>query len=242
MRDGKKTAAVVLAGGKGSRMQSDVPKQYINVCGHPLIYYCLQTFENSFIDEIILVCGAGDEEYCKSNIVLKYGFTKVSHIVTGGKERYHSVANGLKAINGCDIVFIHDGARPFVGFDVLDRAFADATVYGSGVVAVPSKDTVKIADEEGFAITTPNRSSVYMMQTPQTFKYSDIMAAYLKLIDEELDVKSKGVTITDDAMVMEYFGDAKIKLTEGDYRNLKVTTPEDILIAEAYINNFYKNE
>lgn len=230
----KNTVAVILAGGRGKRMGSDVPKQYISVCGKPLLYYTLKAFEESFIERIVLVCGEGDESFCKSEIVDRYGFNKVSDIAVGGKERYHSVWSGLKCIgndvpDGC-IVFIQDGARPFTDTDTMRRCYEDAVKYGSGVAAVPSKDTVKIADKDGFAVSTPARDTVYMVQTPQTFEFKEIYDAYEKLMQSEGELKKAGVIITDDAMVMEHFTNKRVKLTPGDYRNIKITTPEDLKI------------
>ena len=237
MKDNKiKSSAIVLAGGRGSRMESDIPKQYINVCGYPLIYYSLKVFEDSFVDEIVLVCGSGDEEYCRKEIVEKYDFKKVKHITAGGKERFNSVYNGLCAIGGCDIVFIHDGARPFINETMLKRVLDETIKHHATVAAVASKDTVKIADAEGFAASTPNRSSVYIMQTPQTFDYKEIKEAYDMLLENEQRLKDEGIAITDDAMVMEQFGTRRVKFVEGDYKNIKITTPEDILIAEAFLN------
>lgn len=237
MRDCKKVAAVVLAGGRGSRMQSDIPKQYMELCGYPVIYYSLKVFEESFVDEIILVCGKGDEKYCIDNIINKYDFKKITRVIEGGKERYHSVMNGLCAIKDCDIVFIHDGARPFVNSSILDRAFDDTVMYGNAVVAVPAKDTVKISDDKGFVTSTPDRSLVWMMQTPQTFYYKDIVKAYEQLINNEEQLLEEGIKITDDAMVMEKFSEKSIKLCMGDYRNIKITTPEDILTARSYLED-----
>lgn len=232
-----KCAAIVLAGGRGTRMGSDIPKQYMKVEGHPLIYYSLKVFEESFVDEIVLVCSKEDEQFCRREIVEANGFKKINKIVFGGKERYHSVANGLRAIDDCDIVFIHDGARPFITEDILRRAYEETIEHKATVIAVPSKDTVKIADKDGFASITPNRSDVWIIQTPQTFDYRMIFEAYEKLLKEEDSLKEQGVAITDDAMVMEHFGNCKVKLVEGDYRNIKITTPEDIVVARAYLAN-----
>lgn len=242
------TVAIVLSGGKGKRMGSDVPKQYLEVCGKPLLYYTLKTFEDSFVEKIVLVCGSEDEDYCKNQIIDKYGFTKVCAVAFGGKERYHSVRNGLKCIRErlCTnpdndrnmIVFIHDGARPLIDEDTLRRCYEDTVRFGSGVAAVPSKDTVKIADEDGFALSTPARNSVYLMQTPQTFSFDDIYSAYEKLIEKEDELKNTGVIITDDAMVMESFTDKKVKLSMGNYRNIKITTPEDLNFMESVLNYF----
>lgn len=227
-----KCAAVVLAGGSGKRIGGNVPKQYIEIDGRPLLYYCLKTFEESFIDEIVLVVRAGDEEYVKKEIVDKYSFKKVVRITAGGAERYHSVACGLNAINDCDYVFIHDGARAFVTEKVLMNAYEAVKKYGATVASVKSKDTVKLADKEGFVCSTPDRDSVYIMQTPQTFDFAAIKECYRKLIASEGDLLKEGVNITDDAMVMERFGSLRVFLCEGDYRNIKVTTPEDVNVAK----------
>ena len=240
----KKTAAVVLAGGRGTRMGTLTPKQYIEIGGHPLIYYSLKAFQDSFVDEIVLVCTEEDREFCASSIVEKYGFTKVKSVVAGGAERYNSVYNGLNALmciaegakcEPCDIVFIHDGARPFIGEELLTRAYDIACKNHAAVVAVPVKDTVKISDESGFAKETIPRDSVWLMQTPQVFDFREIYDAYSKLIGSEADLAKKGITVTDDAMVLELFSERKVKLVMGDYRNIKVTTPEDLIIAKSYL-------
>lgn len=236
MRDGKKCVAIVLAAGKGKRMNSDTLKQYMLLKGRPLLYYCLKTFEDSFVDEVVLVTFTEEIEYCRKEIVEKYGLSKVNKIVTGGKERYHSVAAGLNAIEDADYVFIHDGARPFVTEDILEKLFRDACEFGSAICAVRVKDTIKIADDQGFAITTPNRHSLWQMQTPQTFEFAVIKEAYRNLIDSEVRILSQGIEVTDDAMVLETFTNRKIRLTEGDYHNIKITTPEDLEIGEVFLS------
>lgn len=233
----RKTVAIVLSGGRGSRMGSDIPKQYMKVCGYPIIYYSLKVFQDSFVDEIVLVCGSGDEEYCRREIVEAYDFNKVTRIVAGGSQRYHSVANGLRAIDECDIVFIHDGARPFISEEILERAYTETVVHKATVVAVPSKDTVKIADDNGYSNNTPNRERVWIVQTPQTFDFDEISDAYEKCISSENELLKNGISITDDAMVMEYFGQSKVKFVSGSYKNIKITTPEDMLIAKAYLES-----
>ena len=235
MRDGKKCAAIVLAAGSGKRMGTKVPKQFLELDGKPILYYCLKTFEDSFIDEIVIVCRPEDEEYVRTEIACKYSFEKITRITAGGKERYHSVAAGLEAIEECDYVFIHDGARPFVNDDILDASFRGVSEYHSAITSVPAKDTVKIADENRFVCETPKRDRVYLMQTPQTFDFDEIRQCYRMLINNEEELISKGIAITDDAMVMEYFGDRRVYLSQGDYKNIKVTTPEDIAIAKMFL-------
>lgn len=230
--------AIVLAAGYGKRMNSKVAKQYLLLKDKPILYYSLKKFEDSFVDDIILV--TGDISYCQKEIVKKYGFQKVRQIVKGGAERYHSVHNGLLAAEGLlqgeeACVYIHDGARPFIDEAILLRAKISVEQYGSGVVGMPVKDTIKIVDDDCFAVSTPKRSSVWQMQTPQSFLFSKVKPAYDELIEKESDLLSKGVAITDDAMVMELFSNTQVKLVEGSYQNIKITTPEDLLIAESFL-------
>ena len=228
-----KTVAIVLAAGSGSRMKSDVKKQYMEIGGKPLIYYSLKAFEESIIDDIVLVVSRGDVDYVKKDIVDKYGFDKVKTVVEGGLYRYHSVRLGLEAADSdCDYAFIHDGARPFVDRDIIMRALSAVKEYGACVVGMPAKDTIKIADDKGFAQSTPNRDKVWMVQTPQVFSYKTILDLYRRLDREEEELMARGINITDDAMVAEYYSDQKIKLVEGSYNNIKITTPEDIAVAE----------
>lgn len=230
-----RTAAIVLAAGRGSRMKSKIQKQYLLLKGKPVLYYSLKAFEESFIDEIILVTGEEEIEYCRKEIVEKYGFTKVSHIVTGGKERYHSVFCGLQALTDCDYVFIHDGARPFVTEQILERAYETVQKEHACVVGMPVKDTIKLADENGFARETPRRDLLWMIQTPQVFSYALVKTAYASFLEREQELLAQGIKMTDDAMVVETFTDTGIRLVEGSYENIKITTPEDLRIAEALL-------
>ena len=226
--------AIVLSAGVGSRMKSDVPKQYMDLNGKPVIYYSLKAFEDAGFSSIILVCGKNDVEYCQEEIVKKHGLTKVTAVVPGGKERYHSVYEGLKAVGNVDYVFIHDGARPMINQDIINR-LKDAVIKEEAAVAgMPVKDTIKIVDEEAYVTDTPERQYVWQVQTPQCFSYSIIYDAYKSVIQDE----EEGWTIpkiTDDAMVLEYATDHEVKMVEADYRNIKITTPEDLLIAEVFL-------
>lgn len=234
----EKTAAIVLAAGQGKRMQAGQPKQFMLLGGKPVLYYALAAFEKSDVDEIILVTGANEIDYCRSEIVERYGFRKVTQIIPGGKERYHSVACGLKALkqSGCDIVLIHDGARPFVTEEMIRQMIAETKVYHACVTGTLVKDTIKIADEEGFCATTPDRKRVWAVQTPQSFAYPLVLGAYEKLLAEEENLLQAGVSITDDAMVVERMTSQKVKLVEGSYRNIKLTTPEDMIVCECYLH------
>lgn len=232
----KKTIAIVLAAGQGKRMHSDVQKQYLLLRDKPVIYYALKTFQDSFIDEIILVVGAEEESYCRSEIVEKFHFTKVKKIVEGGRERYHSVANGLRAIEDeIGYVFIHDGARPFVTEEILRRTYEAVQKYHACVAGMPVKDTIKIVDENCFASQTPNRETVWQVQTPQVFTISLAKDAYNRLLAAEENLKEQGIRITDDAMIVETLLQHPVKLVEGSYENMKITTPEDLRIAGALL-------
>jgi len=233
----KKTAAIVLAAGKGSRMNSDVHKQYLLLRDYPVLYYSLKAFEDSFIDEIILVTGADEIAYCRQEIIEKYGFAKVTKVVPGGKERYHSVFGGLQALTDCDYVFIHDGARPFVTKEILERAYETVKKEHACVVGMPVKDTIKLADENGYAADTPRRDLLWMIQTPQVFDFALVKNAYAVFLEQEQKLLAQGIRVTDDAMVVETFTDTKIRLVEGSYENIKITTPEDLLIAEALLTS-----
>lgn len=224
-----KNTAIVLAGGSGSRMKSNVKKQYLLMQGMPVLSYSLSVFQNSpLIDEIVLVCGKGEIEQCRAEIVEKYGYTKVKQIVEGGKERYHSVYEGLKAAKDCAYILIHDGARPFIDDAMIERIMKELPDCRAGVVAVPVKDTIKLGSEDGYVEQTLPRERLWTIQTPQSFEYALIRDAYDQLaIAEPSEVK-----ITDDAMVAEYFAHVPVKLIEGSYENIKITTPEDLLLAE----------
>lgn len=242
-----KTTAIVLAAGQGKRMGSDVAKQYLLLCGKPVLYYTLKNFEDSQVDEVVLVTAADQIEYCQKEIVDAFGFTKVKQVVAGGKERYHSVANGLRAIakyeeqndlqdeRKTDYVLIHDGARPFATPEIIARGIEAVQIHKACVIGMPVKDTIKISDIDGFAEQTPNRNLVWQIQTPQIFAFDLIHNAYEELLLKEEELKQQGIAVTDDAMVAELFSDKKVKLVEGSYENMKLTTPEDLKIAECFI-------
>lgn len=240
----KRCTAILLSAGSGSRMKSKVAKQYMLLDGKPVIWYALQTIQKSdIIDDCILVAGENDLEYVKKDIVEKYGFSKVDVVVAGGTERYLSVGNALSVIkngqmsipNRDGYVFIHDGARPFLTEKILINTYEAVQQYRACVAAMPSKDTVKIVDENGYAIRTPDRRMVWNVQTPQVFEVQMMLEAYDKLW-EQLSGSERGeIVITDDAGVVERFTDQRIRLVEGSYENIKITTPGDLKIAEAIL-------
>ncbi len=234
---GKRYAAVVLSAGKGTRMNSDVPKQYLMLEGMPVLCYSLQAFQQSMAGEIVLVAGEEDLEYCRREIVGKYKFTKVKAVIPGGKERYHSVCLGLEELmkrqEPPDYVMIHDGARPFVDQAVIARCAQAAEQCQACVAGMPVKDTIKIADEHQFAVETPRRSLVWQVQTPQAFAFPLIYQAYRRLL--ELEAAGQPVSVTDDAMVVETIFKKQVRLVEGSYKNIKITTPEDLEIARLFL-------
>ncbi|HIZ22626.1 MAG TPA: 2-C-methyl-D-erythritol 4-phosphate cytidylyltransferase [Candidatus Blautia faecigallinarum] len=227
----EKCTAIVLAAGQGTRMGTSVRKQFLKIGGYPVLYYSLRCFQESpLIQEIVLVTEETYLSYCREKIADTYGFTKVKKIVPGGKERYDSVYAGLMACTDCDYVFIHDGARPFITEEILKRGLAGVRKTGACVIGMPSKDTVKLADAEGCVKETPDRNHVWMIQTPQIFQYSLIRKAHESMRKKDMTF------VTDDAMVVEQETGVKVCLAEGSYQNIKITTPEDIAVAEAFLD------
>lgn len=248
--DKKYCTAVVLAAGKGARMGTQTAKQYLEIGGKPVVVHALEAFQASpLIDEIILMTDSGHVEYCSREIVQKYGLDKVSTVGAGGCERYLSVWKALCTImehneewekdvergelrdarkNG--YVFIHDGARPFVTPQIIARAYEDAEQWGACVVGMPVKDTIKLVDEHGFVVDSPRRSHVWQAQTPQVFGLPLIAEAYIRQMKEDCS------HVTDDAMVVEAQMGVKVHMVRGSYDNIKITTPDDLAVAESYVS------
>ena len=224
---------VLLSAGTGSRMNSDMPKQYMEVCGKPVLYYSLKCFdEHDEVDDIVIVAAPDYHDMIRTEIVEKYGIKKVRVITEGGKERYNSVYNGLCKLGVHDYVMIHDGARPCITKELLDRIITEVKEIKAVVPAVPSKDTVRLADEDGYVTGTPDRSSVWNMQTPQTFEMAGLVSAFDMYMSAETTVQ-----VTDDAMIWEMHDKRRVKLVMGDYSNIKLTTPEDMQIVSNNIKN-----
>ncbi len=241
----KRCTAIILAAGSGSRMKSTTAKQFMLLGGKPLLWYSLQAVEQSeIIDDCILVTGESDIPYVQREIIEKYGFRKVESVVAGGSERWESVGKGLAALqdkarefpNRNGYVFIHDGARPFLTEEIIRSTFDTVQKYHACVAAVPSKDTIKLADENEFAISTPDRRRVWVVQTPQVFDTELIVKAYTSLWEKAEAVGKENIAVTDDAGVVELFTDCSVKMAESSYRNIKITTPEDLKIAETFLN------
>ncbi|MGN0394377.1 MAG: 2-C-methyl-D-erythritol 4-phosphate cytidylyltransferase [Coprococcus sp.] len=226
-----KVTAILLAAGKGSRMKSNIQKQFMMLGEYPVIYYSLRTLEESPVDDIILVTGYDDIEYCRTNIVEKYGFFKVKKIVAGGNERYESVRNALNAADESEYILIHDGARPFITSRMICDSIRNVKIYGACTVGMPVKDTIKRVDRELMGIETPDRKFLYQIQTPQIFEREILVNSYRKLTE------ANDNSVTDDTMVVERYSGKKTKVLEGSYMNLKITTPEDLQIAEIFLKN-----
>ena len=225
-----KFTAIVLAAGSGKRMNQEIPKQYMKLGDAPLMVHCLRTFQESKVTQIVLVVAPGDVEKCRKEIIERYHIDKCIAIVEGGEERYNSVYAGLQAIND-GYVLIHDCARAFVSIDIIHRSMSAVALYESCVVGMPSKDTVKLTDTHRKVLDTPDRSNVWIVQTPQCFEYNLIRGAYDRIIE------NADTSITDDAMIVEKATDHDVHMIEGSYMNIKVTTPEDVAFGEAILRN-----
>ena len=222
------STAVIVAAGKGRRMGTEISKQFLPLCGKEILAHTVEKFEKAAcIRDIILVTG-GDALQDVRQMVQEYGWKKIISVTEGGKERQDSVFLGLQQVpQDTEIVLIHDGVRPFVTEEILERSIAAAKETGGCVAGVPAKDTIKVCDAEGFAIATPDRSTLRQIQTPQTFRRKEILAAYEK-------AKADGFLGTDDASVAENSG-FPVRVIMGSYRNIKITTKEDLLIGAAFL-------
>ena len=220
-------SAIVLAGGRGKRMNYHKSKQFIEIKGKPVLVYTLEKFiYNKSIDEVILVLPEDEVDYCKKEVLQKYSL-KVDRIVIGGKERQDSVFNALEAMEKANIVLIHDGARPFISEKIIEEGIKYANIYGAAAPGVTPKDTIKVKNEDNISVYTPDRNTLVAVQTPQCFKYDEIYQCHRK-------IKEENAIVTDDTSVVERYGH-KVYLYEGDYTNIKITTPEDLILAERLI-------
>jgi len=225
-----KVIALIPAAGMGKRMQAGINKQYLLIGGIPIVGRTIALFEETpYVDDIYVITPEQEIAYCRSEIVERYGFAKVRAIIPGGRERQHSVLNGLRAINGTSedsVILIHDGVRPFINGEILEQAVTVARDYDGALVAVPAKDTVKVVTD-GIVRETPTRETIWLAQTPQAFRYGIIRTAH-EMADAE------GFLGTDDASLVERMG-REVHVVLGDYRNIKITTPEDLVLAEAFL-------
>jgi len=224
-----KVAAVVPAAGSGVRMGTDTKKQYLDLNGIPVLGHVLKSLEASpVINGVVLTVNPGEEEYCRKAVVDALGLSKVTAIVPGGKERQDSVYNGLLALSGdYGIVVVNDGVRPVIDHAVLRAVVQAAAAHGAAASAVPAKDTVKMAGDDGFVARTLPRESLWLTQTPQAFRYEIIMEAHRRARLEKFFA-------TDDAGLVEFTGQP-VKLVPGSYKNIKITTPEDLVMVSIFL-------
>jgi 2-C-methyl-D-erythritol 4-phosphate cytidylyltransferase len=221
---------VIAAAGQGSRMGMKTNKQFILLNAHPILAYSLDFFEKQdLVDEIVVVSSEKELDYCKNEIIKKFRYKKVSAVLAGGKERQDSVWVGLQYLSpDTDFVAVHDGARPLLSSDILRRLLTEAEEWGAAIPGVASKDTMKMVDKDSFVRQTIDRSMVYSIQTPQVFNYQELFDAYRQAYEEDFYA-------TDDLALFEkYIG--RVKLVAGDYNNIKITTPEDLIIASSLLS------
>lgn len=226
-------SAIVVAAGKGTRISAGStehtkPKQFIEICGKPILAHALDIFENCIeVDEIIIV--TSDTEYCMANVVVKYGYKKVVSVIPGGKERQDSVRNGLRHVSlGADIVLVHDGVRPFVTEESICDVIRAAVKYGSCVLGVRVTDTIKVCAGDMKITHTPDRDRLWAVQTPQGFKYGILLKAYEQ-------AEETGFYGTDDASLVERIG-FDTYIVPGSYDNIKITNTGDLDLAERMIS------
>ncbi|MDO5131748.1 MAG: 2-C-methyl-D-erythritol 4-phosphate cytidylyltransferase [Eubacteriales bacterium] len=236
-REQKACTAILLAAGSGLRMGTEIRKQYIRIAGIPMFIYSLRAMQMCpFITDILLMVPEEDLNSAEAAVREHASFEKVRGIRPGGAERYFTVALGLEDIDWpCDYVFIHDCARPLIDQDTLARLYETVRKTDACVAGVPSKDTVKIVDADCNVETTPVRANVWIVQTPQVFAFDLIRDAYRSVLAQEEKLRERGITLTDDAMVAELAGGCRVRMVQSAYRNIKITTPEDLVLAKAFL-------
>jgi 2-C-methyl-D-erythritol 4-phosphate cytidylyltransferase len=224
-----KVSAVIAAGGSGKRMQAQENKVYLPVDGLPVLAHTLMVFDRcDLINEIVVVVPRKEMNYCSTKVFLPLGLSKPVKVTAGGKERQDSVGCGLMETSAnCDFVVVHDGARPLLTLELLESVIREAMVWGGAIAAVPVKDTIKLADHNGFVSKTPERDKLWSVQTPQAF-------AKEILVEAHQNARTKGLLGTDDSFLVEQLG-YPVKLVTGDYENIKITTPEDLNLAEVIL-------
>jgi 2-C-methyl-D-erythritol 4-phosphate cytidylyltransferase len=225
---GNKVYAVVLAAGRGRRMGGSSPKQYMDLAGKPILAHTLDAFDKApSVNKIIIV--SMEEGYIRGQILERYPLKKPCDFAPGGKERQESVWNAISTIKDGETVVVHDGVRPLITVDVIEETIKAARQYGASAAGMPVKDTIKEINAEGFSIHTPNRSRLWMIQTPQAFQLSLLLEAHKR-------ARKDSYLGTDDSSLVERMGHP-VKLVQGGYSNIKITTPEDLDIAEKYIKS-----
>ena len=224
-----RTTVLIPAAGTGSRMGADVNKQYLTLADRPILAHTLALFDSHpAIAHIYVISPHAEIPFCREEVIARYGFAKVRDVVAGGAERQDSVAAGLAACSAGDdeVVLVHDGVRPFFPARLIDAVLAAVARCGACVVGMPVKDTIKEV-EGGRVLGTPARGRLWMAQTPQAFRAGLLRKAFAR-------ARSDGFRGTDDASLVERLG-APVAMVEGSYRNIKITTPEDLVLARALL-------
>lgn len=228
-----KVSALIPAAGKGKRMGGDINKQFILLKDKTVLCHTLEVFDqHPAVSEIIVVSAEEELGLLQQELIQKGNFRKPIKLVAGGKERQDSVYNGLQAVEESGLIIIHDGARPFLTLELLNRVIIEAKKHDAVIVGMPVKDTIKVVDASNHITETPDRSKLWLVQTPQAFNYDLLRKAHQK-------AKSEGYYGTDDAMLIERLG-TRVKMIEGSYENIKITTPEDLIIGEAILRRRFE--
>lgn len=231
-----KVEALIVAAGKGIRFGEGRKKQFQLLLGKPLLSHTLDKFESCpSIQSILLVVSQEDMTYCLKEVVEKYSYKKISQLIPGGKRRQESVKNGIDYLSeDTDIVVIHDGVRPLVTTEMIEDSIRCANRFGAVVFGVPVKDTVKMVEKDGTVLKTLDREYIWLIQTPQAFNVDIIKKAYQK-------AQGEGFLGTDDSTLVERLG-IKVHILPGSFTNIKVTTPEDLALADFFLKNYFKKE
>ena len=228
--------AIIMAAGSGTRMRSETRKQFMEINGMPIVAYSIKAFQdNDNIDSIVVVVPSGSIDDTLA-MCIRLGFSKVKSIVEGSDKRFKSVYNGLLSVpEGTDYVLIHDGVRPMIDQALIDRCCKYVVMTRACVAAVPVTDTIKRANSQGFAAETLDRATLWSIQTPQSFSYPLLLDAYKSLNKTIEDYGTDESKITDDAVIVENMTDCHVRIIEGDPKNIKITTPNDLIVAKAYL-------
>jgi len=232
----EKISVIIPAAGIGKRMGDAcgaTSKQFFKIHGKPLLYYTLSAFEHSeYVDEIVLAVEESWIPFVATDIVKEYQFTKVHGIVSGGNQRQDSVYEGLKSLERTDIVLVHDAVRPFISTAKINELIEACAVYRAAILAVQPKDTVKAQDVQQFVETTLDRTELWNVQTPQAFAYEILIRAFREAYENNFYG-------TDESMLVEAINQ-KVRIVEGEYQNIKITTPDDLTMAEILATKLFR--
>jgi 2-C-methyl-D-erythritol 4-phosphate cytidylyltransferase len=227
-----KAAAIIAAAGLGRRMQQDTPKTYLQLAGKPILIHTLEVFEKvPEVHEVLVVVHPEDLEFCQEEVIDPYPLKKVLRLVPGGKERQDSVYHALKVLKkeaaDLDVILVHDGVRPLVDPALVRKVVAAARRHGGAILGIPCQDTLKRVNSKGVVVDTVDRQELWQVQTPQAFQAALLWRAYQEAME-------RGFYATDEAALVEALGETVV-VVPGTCLNLKITTPDDLKIAEAIL-------